>query len=342
MHHKYLTVRRTLLGAVLSLAAFAVGPVHAQAAFPSKNVRIVVPFAAGGVGDLTARIVAQKLAELLGQSVVIENRPGAGGVVAADTVARAEPDGHTMFLMSNGTAVTAGLFKSLPFDTVKDFTPVATFATADFLLAVNPKLAATDLPSFIALAKTRAGGLNYGMVGSAGIGRINGELFSMNTGLQFTQIPFKGSAQMLTSLMSGDIDFVIDTANVYLQHIAAGKVRPIAVPGNTRLVGLPDVPTFAEGGMPQFDVRMWFGVLAPAGVPPAVVEKLSTEFARVVALPEVRDRRDLDLAIAERKVPAIKGRVQVKLLPLGPWSDGAVERRIESVPPALMVPPVKP
>ena len=180
----------------------------------------------------------------------------------------------------------------LPYDTVKDFTPVATFATADFLLAVNPKLAATDLPSFIALAKTRAGGLNYGMVGSAGIGRINGELFSMNTGLQFTQIPFKGSAQMLTSLMSGDIDFVIDTANVYLQHIAAGKVRPIAVPGNTRLVGLPDVPTFAEGGMPQFDVRMWFGVLAPVATPRDVVARLNAEMVKIIQSPEFVKRMD--------------------------------------------------
>lgn len=274
--------------AVLSVTWAA--PALAQASYPNKPIRFIVPYPPGGATDTVARLVGQKLAESLGQQVIVDNRPGASGVIGLGALAKSPADGYTVGLAINTFAINPSIMAKLPFDTVKDFTPVATFATADFLLAVNPKLAATDLPSFIALAKTRAGGLNYGMVGSAGIGRINGELFSMNTGLQFTQIPFKGSAQMLTSLMSGDIDFVIDTANVYLQHIAAGKVRPIAVPGNTRLVGLPDVPTFAEGGMPQFDVRMWFGVLAPAGVPPAVVEKLSTEFARVVALPEVREK----------------------------------------------------
>lgn len=280
------------LAAVFAAALSVVwaAPALAQASYPNKPIRFIVPYPPGGANDALARIVASKMSESFGQQVIVDNRAGASGVIGLDALAKSPADGYTIALAINTFAINSTIMAKLPYDTAKDFTPVATLATAAFLMAVNPKLPVTDLSSFIALAKTRPGGLNYGMVGSAGIGRINGELLSMNTGIQFTQVPFKGSAQMLTSLIAGDVDFVIDTANVYLQHIAAGKVRPIAVPGNTRLVGLPDVPTFAEGGMPQFDVRMWFGVLAPAGAPTAVVQKLSAEFARIMALPDVREK----------------------------------------------------
>ncbi|MDP1780304.1 MAG: tripartite tricarboxylate transporter substrate-binding protein, partial [Hydrogenophaga sp.] len=181
--------RRTLLGAALSLAALAVGPVHAQVAFPSKNVRIVVPFAAGGVGDLTARIVAQKLADLLGQPVVIENRPGAGGVVAADSVARAEPDGHTLFLMSNGTAVTAGLFKSLPFDTVKDFTPVSTLGYFDIAVVVPANSPHKTLGELVAFGKVNPGKLNVGSINIGSTQNLAAELFKSTAGIDAQVVP---------------------------------------------------------------------------------------------------------------------------------------------------------
>jgi len=285
---KKIRVLAAALTAMLSMTWVA--PALAQAAYPSKPIRFIVPYPPGGANDTLARLVAQKMTEGLGQQVIVDNRPGASGVIGLDAVAKAPADGHTLGLAINTFVINASIMSKLPYDTDKDFTPVASLASSAFLMAVNSKVPVNDLKGFVALARQKPGSLNYGTVGSAGIGRLVGEMFSMNADVQVTQIPFKGSAQLLTSLVSGDVDFVIDTANVYLPHIAEGKVRPIAVPGDARLVGLPDVPTFAELGMPKFDVRMWFGALAPAGVSPEIVKKLSAELARVMALPDVQTR----------------------------------------------------
>ena len=284
------TIRRTLLGAALSLAALAVGPVHAQAAFPSKNVRIVVPFAAGGVGDLTARIVAQKLAELLGQSVVIENRPGAGGVVAADTVARAEPDGHTLFLMSNGTAVTAGLFKSLPFDTVKDFTPVSTLGYFDIAVVVPASSPHKTLGELVAFAKANPGKLNVGSINIGSTQNLAAELFKSTAGIDAQVVPFNGTPALIGAIRGQQVDAAVEILAPMLTQIQGGAVRALAVTGEKRSIVLPDVPTAVEAGVKDFVASSWNALAVPSKTPRPVVDRLQRDIATALADPGVREK----------------------------------------------------
>ncbi|AOF87108.1 tripartite tricarboxylate transporter receptor family protein [Hydrogenophaga sp. RAC07] len=284
------TIRRTLLGAALSLAALAVGPVHAQAAFPSKNVRIVVPFAAGGVGDLTARIVAQKLAELLGQSVVIENRPGAGGVVAADTVARAEPDGHTMFLMSNGTAVTAGLFKSLPFDTVKDFTPVSTLGYFDIAVVVPATSPHKTLGELVAFGKANPGKLNVGSINIGSTQNLAAELFKSTAGIDAQVVPFNGTPALIGAIRGQQVDVAVEILAPMLTQIQGGAVRALAVTGEKRSIVLPDVPTALEAGVKDFVASSWNALAVPSKTPRPVVDRLQRDIATTLADPGVREK----------------------------------------------------
>jgi tripartite-type tricarboxylate transporter receptor subunit TctC len=284
------TIRRTLLSAALSLAALAVGPVHAQAAFPSKNVRIVVPFAAGGVGDLTARIVAQKLAELLGQSVVIENRPGAGGVVAADTVARADPDGHTMFLMSNGTAVTAGLFKSLPFDTVKDFTPVSTLGFFDIAVVVPATSPHKTLGELVSFGKANPGKLNVGSINIGSTQNLAAELFKSTAGIDAQVVPFNGTPALIGAIRGQQVDVAVEILAPMLAQIQGGAVRALAVTGEKRSIVLPDVPTAVEAGVKDFVASSWNALAVPAKTPRPVVERLQRDIATALADPGVREK----------------------------------------------------
>jgi len=290
MNHKNFTARRTLLGAALSLAALAVGPVHAQAAFPSKNVRIVVPFAAGGVGDLTARIVAQKLAELLGQSVVIENRPGAGGVVAADTVARAEPDGHTMFLMSNGTAVTAGLFKSLPFDTVKDFTPVSTLGYFDIAVVVPATSPYKTLGELVSFGKANPGKLNVGSINIGSTQNLAAELFKSTAGIDAQVVPFNGTPALIGAIRGQQVDVAVEILAPMLTQIQGGAVRALAVTGEKRSIVLPDVPTAVEAGVKDFVASSWNALAVPSKTPRPVVDRLQRDIATALADPGVREK----------------------------------------------------
>ena len=282
--------RRTLLGAAVSLAALAVGPVHAQAAFPSKNVRIVVPFAAGGVGDLTARIVAQKLAELLGQSVVIENRPGAGGVVAADSVARAEPDGHTLFLMSNGTAVTAGLFKSLPFDTVKDFTPVSTLGYFDIAVVVLANSPHKTLGELVAFGKANPGKLNVGSINIGSTQNLAAELFKSTAGIDAQVVPFNGTPALIGAIRGQQVDVAVEILAPMLTQIQGGAVRALAVTGEKRSIVLPDVPTAVEAGVKDFVASSWNALAVPSKTPRPVVDRLQRDIATALADPGVREK----------------------------------------------------
>ena len=282
--------RRALLGAGLSLAAFAVGPVHAQAAFPSKAVRIVVPFAAGGVGDLTARIVAQKLAELLGQSVVIDNRPGAGGVVAADTVARAEPDGHTLFLMSNGTAVTAGLFKSLPFDTVKDFTPVSTLGFFDIAVVVPASSPYKTLGELVSFAKANPGKLNVGSINIGSTQNLAAELFKSTAGIDAQVVPFNGTPALIGAIRGQQVDVAVEILAPMLTQIQGGGVRALAVTGEKRSIVLPDVPTAVEAGVKDFVASSWNALAVPSKTPRPLVERLQRDIATALADPGVREK----------------------------------------------------
>ncbi len=283
--------RRALLGASLITAAFGLAlPAQAQPAFPSKPLRIVVPFAAGGVGDLTARIVATKLADLLKQPVVIENRPGAGGVVAAETVARSEPDGHTMFLMSNGTAVTAGLFKSLPFDTVKDFTPVSTLGYFDIAVIVPANSPHKTLKELVAFAKANPGKLNVGSINIGSTQNLAAELFKSTADIEAQIVPFKGTPELIGAIRGQQVDVAVEILSPMLTHIQSGALRALAVTGEKRSIVLPDVPTAVESGVKDFVASSWNALAVPAKTPRPVVDRLQREIAAALADAGVREK----------------------------------------------------
>ncbi len=279
-------VRGIALALLSSLSFAAV----AQQDFPNKAIRFISPFPPGGHTDAIARLVGQKLTEKWGQAVVMDNRPGGSGVIAADALAKAAPDGYTMMIAINTLAINATLMPQLPYDTLKDLIPVATLASAEFLMVLNGSTPVNDFPGFLKLAKTQPDTLNFGTVGGAGIGRLAGELFAREAGIEVKQIPYKGAAQLNNDLLGGRLQYTIDPAYAYIGAIRAGKLKALAVTGKTRLEALPDVPTFAEVGLPGFDVRMWFGVFMPAGTPPAIINKFSKEIASILATKEVRDQ----------------------------------------------------
>lgn len=291
------SVKRRAWLTLATLAALAPwAGAHAQAAFPNKGLRIVVPFAAGGVGDLTARIVAGKLAERLGQPVVIENRPGAGGVVAADSVARAEPDGHTLFLMSNGTAVTAGLFKSLPFDTLRDFAPVSTLGFFDIAVVAHPEAPFKTFTELLAHAKANPGKLNIGSINIGSTQNLAAELFKSSAGIDAQIVPFNGTPNLIGALRGRQVDVGVEILAPVLAQIRGGALRALAVAGDRRSAVLPDVPTAAESGVAGFVASSWNAIAAPAKTPRPVIERLQREIAATVADARVQQRlRDLNI-----------------------------------------------
>jgi tripartite-type tricarboxylate transporter receptor subunit TctC len=285
------TDRRGALVALAALGLSAPGFVRAQPpAFPARPLRIVVPFAAGGVGDLTARAVASGLALRLGHPVVIDNRPGAGGVVAADAVARAEPDGHTLFLMSNGTAVTAGLFKALPYDTVADFTPISTLAVFDTAVLVPADSPHRTLPQLLAHARTHAGQLNIGSVQIGSTQNLAAELFKSSAGIDAQVVPFNGTPALITALRGRQVDAAVEILGPALPQVRAGALRVLAVASEQRSAALPEVPTALEAGVAGFVASSWNALAAPARTPRAVVDRLQREVAAAVATPAVQQQ----------------------------------------------------
>ncbi|MFN3438296.1 MAG: Bug family tripartite tricarboxylate transporter substrate binding protein [Acidovorax sp.] len=256
--------------------------------FPARSLRIVVPFAAGGVGDLTARAVATGLAERLGQPVVIDNRPGAGGVVAADTVARAEPDGHTLFLMSNGTAVTASLFKTLPYDTLADFTPVSTLGYFDIAVLVPADSPHRTLAQFLAHARAHPGQLNIGSINMGSTQHLAAELFKSSAGIDAQVVPFNGTPALITALRARQVDAGVEILGPALPQVRAGALRVLAVTGERRSAVLPDVPTAVESGVQGFVASSWNALAVPARTPRAVVDRLQRELVAVLATPAVQ------------------------------------------------------
>ncbi|MFN4117959.1 Bug family tripartite tricarboxylate transporter substrate binding protein [Acidovorax sp.] len=282
-----------MLGAAsMALAAGAAWPAAAKAqpAYPAKPVRIVVPFAAGGVGDLTARAVASALAERLGQPVVIDNRPGAGGVVAADTIARAEPDGHTLFLMSNGTAVSAGLFKTLPYDTVADFAPISTLGVFDIAVLVPADSPHRTLSQLLAHARAQPGSVNIGSINMGSSQHLAAELFKSSAGIDALVVPFNGTPALITALRGRQVDVGVEILGPALPQVRAGALRVLAVTGERRSDMLPDVPTAVEQGVKGFVATSWNALAAPARTPRAVVDRLQREIAAAVASPAVQQQ----------------------------------------------------
>jgi len=280
---------RLTLGALLAVMAV---PTLAQApAYPTKPIRLVVPFPAGGTTDILARAVAQKLTEAWGQPVIVDNRPGAGGNIGSELVAKAAPDGYTLEMGTVGThAINASLYAKMPYDHVKDFVPVILIAGVPNVLVVYPSVPVNSVAELIAYAKANPGKLNFASSGSGTSIHLSGELFKVMSGVQMTHVPYKGSAPAVQDLLGGQVQLMFDNLPSALPHIKAGKLRALAVTSAQRAPVLPDVPTIAEAALPGFEASSWFGVLAPAGTSPAIVVKLNAEIAKWLASPEAKEK----------------------------------------------------
>ena len=279
------------LGFVLALvfAAVATSNSHAQT-YPSRPIRLVVPFPAGGGVDTMARIVGNKLSERIGQPVLVEHRPGAGGTLGADAVAKAAPDGYTVLLTVNALAISASLYRTLPFDPLKAFEPVVQVAANPFVLVGSPKMQAATIHDVIARARAKPGALNYGSSGLGAPLHLLTEMFKHGAGLDIAHIPYRGDAPMLTALLSGDVQIAFMPAGTGVPQVKNGQVRGLAVTGRKRSAALPQVPTLLEAGVPGLEEDSWYGLFAPAGTPRDIVLRLQREMVEVVKSPDVVDR----------------------------------------------------
>jgi tripartite-type tricarboxylate transporter receptor subunit TctC len=302
----YRNIRRVLVLLVAVLAALAAPFTFAQSAanYPAKPVRLVVPFPAGGTTDILARAVAQKLSEAWGRQMIVDNRPGAGGNIGSDLVAKSAPDGYTLLMGTVSThAINPSLYKNMPYDHVKDFAPVILVAGVPNVLVVNPSLPVHSVPELIAYAKANPGKLNFASSGNGTSIHLSGELFKAMTGVEMTHVPYKGSAPALTDLIGGQVQLMFDNLPSSLPFIKAGKLRALAVTSGARAAALPDLPTLAESGLPGFEASSWFGVLAPAGTPRDIVAKLNGAIAGWLASPEAKEKLLAQGAIAAGGAP---------------------------------------
>jgi putative tricarboxylic transport membrane protein len=291
--------RLFLAGLVLLGLAFPQGRAGTQTKYPSKPVRIVVPFAAGGIADITARVIADKLGGKLGGRFYIENQPGAGGIAAARTVISSPPDGHTLALLSNGTAVSVSLFNHLPYDPLKDFAPISSLGYFDFVFATNGQSELKTLADFIAAAKAKPGGLNVGTINVGSTQNLSAELFKTAAGIDFTIVPYRGTPDLLVSTMQGNVALMIDGYSSMKGNLADGKIRLLASSGPVRSESTPDVPTLREAGVANYDVVSWNALFAPARTPPEIIRTLNGALQEILAEPEVK-KRLLELGIEAR------------------------------------------
>jgi tripartite-type tricarboxylate transporter receptor subunit TctC len=278
---------RAITSLMIALASLASA---AAQEFPEKPVRFIVPYAAGGSGDLLARLLGNKLSTMWGQQVVVDNRAGAGGLIGTEAAARAEPDGHTLYLGTDGPlTVAATLHKRVPYDWKRDFAPVSMMAVGYQVLIVRPSLPARNVAELVALARQRPGELNYASIGIGSAPHLGAELFKSVAKVDIAHVPYRGSsAQAITALIAGDVSMFLVGTSTAVPHIQSGALRGLAVTASHRVDGLPDVPTFAEAGLPGVDVSLWFAVLVPSRTPPAIIKKLNTDIAQVVADPDFK------------------------------------------------------
>jgi tripartite-type tricarboxylate transporter receptor subunit TctC len=269
-------------------AAFLAQPALAQS-YPSKPIRLIVPFAAGGGNDNIARLVGKRVSDSLGQPLVIDNRPGAGGVLGAELAAKAAPDGYTLFLGGVGShALNPNLIEKLPYDPIRDFAPVSLLAQAPLILVVHPSVPARDIDEFVAYARKNPGKLNFASNGNGTSSQLAAVMFDRMAGVEMVHVPYKGLSPALTDLLSGQVQVMFSSVVAILPHVKAGKLRALAVTGMTRLPSLPELPTIAESGFPGYEASSWYGILAPAGTPREIVMKLNAELSKALAQPEVR------------------------------------------------------
>jgi tripartite-type tricarboxylate transporter receptor subunit TctC len=283
--------RRTLSALLLAALGLATSAGALAQGYPAKPIRLVVPFTPGGVTDTSGRLIAEQLSKRLGQQVIVDNKPGASGNIGTQMVAAAEADGHTLLLGFDGTLVTnPHVFPKVGFDSLKDFAPIGKIGDAVLILVAHPGLPAKSLKDVIALSKTQAGGLSYGTSGTGGTPHIAGELLKQRTGANLTHIPYKGGGQAMTDVLGGNIPLVYTAIAGAIPHVKSGKLHPVAVSSARRATSLPDVPTFIENGVSDFESNSWVALLAPARTPKAILDKLNSELNAVLNDPEVRER----------------------------------------------------
>ena len=271
--------------------------------YPNKPVRVIVPFAPGGGTDITTRAVAQKLTEKLGASFVVDNRAGANGVIGVDLVAKAAPDGYSLVVITSSHAINVSVYKKLPYDLMRDLTPITEFSSQPFSLIVNPSLPAASLKELTALAKAKPGTLTYGSSGQGGLSHLSGALYESIAGIKMTHVPYKGGAPAMTDVIGGQISMLFATFQQAGPHIKSGKLRVLAVTTLKRNASAPEVPTMSESGVPGYEAAQWFGLLAPAKTDRAIIAKLQPEIARILSDPEVKSRLAADGADAVGSTP---------------------------------------
>ena len=305
--------RRSLSLAALATVASLSLPVTAQT-FPSRPITLVVPFAAGGGTDSIARDMAKLMQEKLGQPVIVENKGGAGGALGADAVAKAKADGHTLLFATSTFATNAAIQPKLPFDPIKDFSPVAMIGRGPLLMVASQQLGVRTVAQVLAASKTRPEGLNYCSAGEGSINHLAGEMFRQKTGLAMTHVPFKGSAPATMELLAGRVDVFFATVPTILSHVKAGKLPVLAITDDKRSPLFPDVPTMAQAGVPDFDVSTWWGILAPGNTPPAVVDRLNQVINDIAASGHIKGRLQEEGAEPLRMNPAGFGKELAKEL----------------------------
>lgn len=277
----------TMVIAALAWALFAVTTDCAAQNFPTKPIRFIVPFAGGGSPDVLARVVGKKVGESLGQPVLVENKPGASGIIAAETVAKAAPDGHTVFVSSvPHLAINPHMFRKLPYDPLKDFAPIAIGVSTQLFLVVNASLPANSIQEFLAYAKSHPG-LTYGTPGTGSQHHLAMELFKQQAGVNLVHVPYKGVAQSTMALLAGEINVILTSYPTIGQHVKAGKLRPLAIAEGQRYRRMPELPTIAEAGLPGYRISTEIGFVAPAGTPKPVIEKLNGEIVKALKTPEI-------------------------------------------------------
>ena len=299
--------RRWTAALVTGIAAMAACGTVAAADFPVKPITVVVPYPPGGTPDILARVLGETLSKTLGQPLIVENRVGASGNIGGQAVARAEPNGYTLLMCAFGCAVAPSLYKPAPYDVVKDFAPVAMIGTVPSVLVVNPKVPAKSVAELIAYAKAHPGKLNSASSGIGTSAHLATELLNTKAGIELTHIPYKGAGQVAADLLGGQVDMYFDNLPASLPSIRSGKLRALAVASEKRSPSIPDVPTFAEAGVPDFLITPWFGIMAPARTPDAVLDRLNQAFVAALKAPEVQTRMQqlgVDVAPGSRQALA--------------------------------------
>jgi tripartite-type tricarboxylate transporter receptor subunit TctC len=318
---------RTIVSLLIAAAGLAASVAAFAQQYPTKPVRIVVGFAPGGVADITVRIVAQKLSERLKQQFVVENRPSAGGIIAAEAVAKAAPDGYTLLLISNGNAVSVSLFKKLSYDPVKNFAMVSQIGYFGLAIVTGNDSNLKTVKDVITAAKANPGKLTVGTIGIGSTQHLSAELFKSLAGVDMTVVPFKGSSEVLTALKGGDIQLGFEILAPVMAQVKGGGLRAIAVTTKTRFPGLPDVPTVIESGVPGYEVASWNGIAAPASTPRPVVDALNKEINAVLALPEVKKRFDELGVVPQGGTPEELGALLAN--EIAKWKDVVAKAKIE-------------